>query len=68
MNFTREKIMLAVRDNGKGFNPPKTLSDFAIEGKLGLIGIQERVRLLQGRLWVKSQPGGGTTVAVQFKL
>ncbi|MFC1864805.1 PAS domain S-box protein [Chloroflexota bacterium] len=68
LNFTRGKVRLTVRDNGRGFKIPKILGDFAIESKLGLIGVQERVRLLNGRLWVKSRPGRGTTVVAEVKI
>ncbi|GAI70595.1 unnamed protein product [marine sediment metagenome] len=52
-------------DNGRGFELPDVLSDFATEGKLGLIGIQERTRLLDGKLSVRSWVGRGTTVVVE---
>jgi len=65
LKFTREKVQLTVSDNGRGFEPPDTLSDLAAESKLGLIGIQERTRLLNGKLFVRSRIGRGTTVVVQ---
>ena len=64
LKFTRSRVKLTVSDNGGGFEPPDTLSDFAAEGKLGLIGMQERARLLNGKLLVKSRAGRGTTVVV----
>jgi signal transduction histidine kinase len=33
-------------------------------GKLGLIGMHERARLLDGTLTVRSEPGRGKTVTV----
>jgi len=65
LKFTREKVQLTVSDNGRGFEAPDTLSDLATEHKLGLIGIQERTRLLNGKLFVRSRLGRGTTVVVQ---
>jgi len=65
LKFTREKVQLTVSDNGRGFEPPDTLSDLAVKSKLGLIGIQERTRLLNGKLFVRSRIGRGTTVVVQ---
>jgi len=65
LKFTGGRIKLTVSDNGRGFEPPDMLSDFAIESKLGLIGIQERTRLLGGKLLVKSRVGRGTTVVVE---
>jgi len=65
LKFTRSKVNLTVSDNGRGFELPDILSDFAAEGKLGLIGMQERTRLLGGKLLVSSWVGRGTTVIVE---
>lgn len=65
VEFGAEKARLDVTDNGRGFELPKLPDEFAIRGKLGLIGMRERVRLLDGSFSVKSQPGKGTTVAVE---
>lgn len=54
----------AVEDDGVGFDPdaaPKA-------GRLGLIGMRERVTLAGGALDVESSPGGGTTVIARFPL
>ncbi|MBA7566326.1 hypothetical protein ES708_08017 [subsurface metagenome] len=58
-------IKMTVSDNGKGFEPPESMGDLASIGKLGLVGMQERARLLGGSLKVESEPGKGTTVAVE---
>ena len=58
-------IKMTVSDNGKGFEPPERMGDLASIGKLGLAGMQERARLLDGSLKVESEPGKGTTVAVE---
>lgn len=55
---------ITVRDNGKGFELPDRIDDLASAGKLGLLGMQERARLLGGSLSVQSRPGEGTTIAV----
>jgi two-component system NarL family sensor kinase len=51
--------ILSIRDNGQGFEP-RELG----EGHHGVLGMKERARLLGGRLRLKSQPGGPTTVTV----
>ncbi len=67
-NITAEcqgnEIRVTVSDNGRGFKPPRQLSEFASQGKLGLTGMAERVRLVGGRLEVSSQEGQGTTIVV----
>jgi signal transduction histidine kinase len=55
-------IRLIVADNGKGFNP--TLRD---QG-LGLIGIRERVELLDGRFQVTATPGAGTQLWIEIPI
>jgi signal transduction histidine kinase len=49
-----------IEDDGEGFDPAS-----AIEDGLGLLGMRERVALLDGRLTVESTPGSGTTLAVE---
>jgi len=65
LKFTRSRVKLVVSDNGIGFELPEMLGDFATKGKLGLIGMQERARLLNGKFSVKSHIGRGTTVVVE---
>ncbi|MBI4267683.1 MAG: PAS domain S-box protein [Chloroflexi bacterium] len=66
IEFTREKIKLSVIDNGRGFELPEVLGDFTRKGKLGLIGMDERARLINANFSVMSQLGKGTTVAVEL--
>ncbi|MGB5924672.1 MAG: PAS domain S-box protein [Dehalococcoidia bacterium] len=60
-----DEIRVTISDNGKGFELPQQLSDFAGQGKLGLTGMAERVRLIGGELEVSSQEGKGTTIVVK---
>ena len=53
-------IFVSVRDDGCGFNPSEQTEGF------GLLGMQERVQLLDGALQVNSSPGAGTTVEASF--
>ena len=59
-----DEITVTISDNGKGFKPPRQLSEFAAQGKLGLTGMVERVQLINGKLEVSSQEGKGTTIRV----
>ncbi len=54
-------IRVQVEDDGKGFAAARTRG-------LGLLGIQERVSQLGGRLRVLSEPGRGTKVIVELPL
>jgi PAS domain S-box-containing protein len=51
-------VALRVRDNGQGMGPGTTRKP----DSWGLLGMQERMRMLGGALRVHSAPGGGTTV------
>lgn len=65
VEFHREKVKVDISDNGNGFRLPEDISDFARQRKLGLMGIKERTRLLNGSLRVQSAIGHGTTVTVE---
>jgi signal transduction histidine kinase len=55
-----------VRDDGCGFDVDAALLNAARRGRIGLAGIYERVRLLDGECVVESRPGGPTTVALKL--
>ncbi len=52
-----------IEDDGRGFDPTRTR-----DGGLGLVGMRERLALLDGRLTVESSPDAGTTLAVEVPL
>jgi len=53
-------VILRVEDTGDGFD----LDEGRKSGGLGLISMEERARLVNGELTIRSQPRGGTTVQV----
>ncbi|MBL1127447.1 MAG: GAF domain-containing sensor histidine kinase [Chloroflexi bacterium] len=57
--FRPAEIRLTVADDGVGFDPTAVPPD-----RFGLIGMNERVRLLNGRLHLQSAPGEGTHIEV----
>jgi PAS domain S-box-containing protein len=59
------EVRVTISDNGKGFEVPKQLSEFASRAKLGLTGMAERARLIGGELEVSSQIGKGTKIIVK---
>jgi signal transduction histidine kinase len=61
---TDERLALEVTDDGRGFDVPATLLAAAKRGRLGLVGVSERVRLLGGSCELRSAPGGPTTISV----
>lgn len=61
-------IRLIVKDDGRGFRLDQLSSGLRDKGGLGLMGMQERLRLVNGAFSVESQPGVGTTVQATIPL
>ena len=61
-----EGVDAVITDDGRGFDPEKTLVRAAREGHLGVVGIHERVRMLGGRARIESRPGGPTVISVSL--
>lgn len=64
IQFNDSKIDILICDNGKGFELPENVGDLSHSGKLGLVGMQERVSLLNGSLEIKSSIGKGTMIHI----
>jgi signal transduction histidine kinase len=56
--------VLSIEDVGKGFQPEEVRG----KGGLGLVSMEERVRLVDGKLTIRSKPGDGTTIQVRVPL
>lgn len=59
-------LMISIADNGKGLSEHFDLATLASEGHYGLLGMSERVALLEGRLFIQNQPGGGVILQVEL--
>ncbi|MCD6345178.1 MAG: ATP-binding cassette domain-containing protein [Anaerolineae bacterium] len=59
---------LAVRlvDNGHGIEEPMNLAELVEQKHFGLVGIGERVSLLDGTLKISSSPGGGLELNIEI--
>ena len=68
VEFDEDKATFTIQDNGKGFELPKNIGDFAGVSKLGLVGMQERAQLISGKLALQSEPGKGTTVTIEVPI
>ncbi|MFF2458010.1 MULTISPECIES: sensor histidine kinase [Peribacillus] len=60
LSISKEMVTVVVKDDGKGFD-----SSIQKEGSFGLVGMRERVELLEGEMTIDSQPGAGTLVFIQ---
>jgi signal transduction histidine kinase len=58
----RARLTAEITDDGRGFDVERRLVQAARAGRLGLVGMGERIRLLGGRFHVESAPGGPTRV------
>lgn len=56
---TPQFLNLHINDNGKGFDPSEKR-----DGSFGIIGMRERIDMLNGKLEIDSKPGGGTKVKI----
>jgi signal transduction histidine kinase len=55
-----DRLIASVRDDGRGFDSQVTTRG------LGLMGMGERVRALQGSMSVASEPGAGTVISLEL--
>jgi two-component system, NarL family, sensor kinase len=62
-----DRVQLIVADNGRGFDPQLPSAGADTHG-FGLIGMQERARLLNGDMQISSCPGAGAQVEVTLPL
>ncbi|HEX5689859.1 MAG TPA: PAS domain-containing sensor histidine kinase, partial [Roseiflexaceae bacterium] len=60
-----DRLYVQVADNGRGFDVTSMVED---EQSSGLLGMSERVRLLDGILTIDSAPGAGTCVLAELPL
>jgi two-component system, NarL family, sensor histidine kinase DegS len=61
--MNNNQLLVMVKDNGKGFD-----TTVKKENAFGLIGMKERVELLQGTLTIRSKIGFGTTIFIRIPL
>lgn len=61
---TRRRGCIEVHDNGRGIDKAGQAS----KRGFGLLGMQERARMINGSVEIASAPGAGTTVRLQFAI
>ena len=60
LRMRRASIEVRITDDGHGFEVGRALARAAQRGRLGIVGIGERVRMLGGTFEIDSAPGGPT--------
>jgi signal transduction histidine kinase len=63
MSCDERQVTLQIKDNGVGFDPVEIL-DGETHTAWGLMGIQERAKLVSGEVEIQSEVGKGATVAI----
>lgn len=62
----RARTDVRIVDDGHGFEVSRALARAAHRGRLGLVGIAERIRMLGGTFDIESAPGGPTTLRLSL--
>ncbi len=68
VTFEVSRLMVAVKDDGNGFDIGRYYASRSESASLGLIGMHERVSANRGELQIRSKPGHGTEVTALFDL
>jgi signal transduction histidine kinase len=68
LHLDEGEAWLCVEDDGRGFLVQRRLAKAADTGHIGLMGLRERLRLVQGTLEINSFPGLGTRLQARIPL
>ncbi len=68
IQFKLDEIILMVKDNGKGFDLSKIMSEKTGKVSFGLLSMKERIELINGKINIKTAPGAGTEIAVNIPM
>lgn len=63
MRHDEERLNITVEDNGKGFDP-----NVAGESTAGLRNIRSRVKYLNGKIDIQSEPGNGASIYIECEI
>ena len=68
LQCSSDQVLAIVEDDGRGFDAEAAISTRGPRGRLGLLGMRERVALVGGTLTIESTPGRGTTLFARIPL
>jgi signal transduction histidine kinase len=68
MRFAGGEVHIIIRDDGAGFDAKAIRQQAERGASLGLLGMEERVRLVGGQFNCQSAPGQGTEIHADFPL
>jgi len=64
IEFRKEIMSVIIEDDGIGFDAAENVGSESF----GLVGMRERIKLLNGELVIKSQAGVGTKIMIKINL
>jgi two-component system sensor histidine kinase UhpB len=64
----RASVIAQIKDDGRGFDVAQVLDREVMKDGTGLLGMRERVGLLDGVFKIQSEPGSGTQVSIEIPL
>ena len=68
LQFQADKLLVEVRDNGRGFDLPRTLDSAISVGHMGLLGMRQRAGALGGDIKIKTGEEAGTTITLRLPI
>jgi two-component system sensor histidine kinase UhpB len=68
LGIQENEVYLKISDDGHGFDPAQLTTEAIHMQHWGLIGIQERIELVRGRMSIHSDPQHGTTLIINLPL
>jgi len=66
IKFYPKRILITIQDNGVGFDVEQTMARSKKNSHYGLIGMNERVELLNGKMDIQSARGQGTKISISI--
>jgi signal transduction histidine kinase len=66
VDVQENKVMLNIRDDGKGFEVPDDLTNLARRGGMGVLSMRQRACSVGGFLNIKSELGRGTVLSLEM--
>ncbi|MCA1031430.1 sensor histidine kinase [Bacillus timonensis] len=63
IEINKQNVIVIVKDNGNGFDPKDKK-----ENSFGILGMKERVELLEGQITIDSKKGSGTLIMIHVPI
>ncbi|MDD7887702.1 ATP-binding protein [Flavivirga sp. 57AJ16] len=68
LSHSKDILSIVIDDNGKGFDPDKVKHVKTGDGGMGMTFMRERIKYIDGRLFLNSEKGKGTRVTLNIPL